>query len=167
MMKDLYRETVHKMCRANLMHRYRITTALSGFNIYRGQPELLGFLLENGECSQKTIAESMGVSAASVATSIKRLCKAGFVERTEDENDRRINRICITQKGKDVFEAGKQECDKVDACMFSGISDEEVEKFGEILAKIAKNLSIDGLSDREVLNYIAKQNGREGDDKNA
>ena len=165
-MKDLYRETVHKMVRANLLHRYRIITALSGLNIYRGQPDILGFLLENGECAQKTIAETMGVSAASIATSIKRMCKAGFVERAEDATDRRINRIRITQKGKEVFLAGREECSKVDAQMFSGITDEEIEKFSEILIKITENLSEGGISEKEVFDYIAKEKDREGDDKN-
>lgn len=165
-MKELYRETVHKMVRANLLHRYRITTALSGLNIYRGQPEILEFLLKNGECAQKTLAETMGVSAASIATSIKRMCKAGFVERTEDETDRRINRIRITQKGKEVFLAGREECSKVDARMFSGITDEEIEKFSEILIKITENLSEDGLSEKEVMDFIAKEKDKKGDDKN-
>lgn len=154
------------MVRANLLHRYRITTALSGLNIYRGQPEILGFLLENGECAQKTLAETMGVSAASIATSIKRMCKAGFVERTEDETDRRINRIRITQKGKEVFLAGREECNKVDARMFSGITDEEIEKFSEILIKITENLSEEGLSEKEVMDFIAKEKDKKGDDKN-
>lgn len=154
------------MVRANLLHRYRISTALSGLNIYRGQPEILGFLIENGECAQKTLAEPLGVSAASIATSIKRMCKAGFVERTEDATDRRINRIRITQKGKEVFIAGREECSKVDACMFSGITDEEIEKFSEILIKITENLSEEGLSEKEVIDYIAKEKDRNGDDKN-
>lgn len=165
-MKDLYRETVHKMVRANLLHRYCVTKALSGLNIYRGQPEILGYLMENGECAQKTLAETMGVSAASIATSIKRMCKAGFVERTEDENDRRINRIRITQKGREVFLAGREECNKVDARMFSGISDEEIEKFSDILIKIAENLSEDGLSEKDVLDFITREKEKKGDDKN-
>ena len=166
-LKDLYRETVHKMCRVTLMHRYRISTALSGLNIYRGQPELLGFLLENGECSQKQLAESVGVSAASIATSIKRMCKAGFVERTEDESDRRINRIRITEKGRDVFAAGREKCNRVDTQMFKGFSDGEIDAFSEFLQRITENLSEGGLSEKEVFDYFAGEDGRKGDDKNA
>ena len=165
-MKDLYRETVHKMCRVTLLHRYRISTALSGLNIYRGQPEILGFLLENGECSQKQLAESVGVSAASIATSIKRMCKAGFVERTEDESDRRINRTRITEKGREVFLAGRTECGKVDSRMFEGFSDRDIDIFSGYLQRITENLSEDGLSEKEVFEYIAKEDGRKGDDKN-
>ena len=154
------------MCRVSLLHRYRISTALSGLNIYRGQPEILGFLFENGECSQKQLAETVGVSAASIATSIKRMCKAGFVERTEDESDRRINRIRITEKGREAFLAGRTECGKVDSRMFEGFSDEEIDAFSGYLQRITENLSEDGLSEKEVFEYIAKEDGRKGDDKN-
>lgn len=154
------------MCRVTLLHRYRISTALSGLNIYRGQPEILGFLLENGECSQKQLAESVGVSAASIATSIKRMCKAGFVERTEDESDRRINRIRITEKGREVFLAGRTECGKVDSRMFEGFSDRDIDIFSGYLQRITENLSEEGLSEKEVFDYIAKEDGRKGDDKN-
>lgn len=154
------------MCRVTLLHRYRISTALSGLNIYRGQPEILGFLLENGECSQKQLAESVGVSAASIATSIKRMCKAGLVERTEDESDRRINRIRITEKGREVFLAGRTECGKVDSRMFEGFSDRDIDIFSGYLQRITENLSEEGLSEKEVFEYIAKEDGRKGDDKN-
>lgn len=154
------------MCRVTLLHRYRISTALLGLNIYRGQPEILGFLLENGECSQKQLAESVGVSAASIATSIKRMCKAGFVERTEDESDRRINRIRITERGREVLLAGRTECGKVDGKMFEGFSDEEIHIFSGYLQRITENLSEDGLSEKEVFEYIAREDGRKGDDKN-
>ena len=165
-MKDLYRETVHKMCRVTLLHRYRISTALSGLNIYRGQPEILGYLIENGECSQKTLAESMGVSSASIATSIKRMCRVGFVERAEDESDRRINRIRITEEGKAAFNAGRSKCNKVDRKMFDGFSESEIDAFSDFLSRIAENLSEEGLSDREVFDYIAREDGRKRDDKN-
>lgn len=155
------------MCKVTLLHRYRISTALSGLNIYRGQPEILGYLLDNGECSQKQLAESMGVSAASIATSIKRMSKAGFVERTEDEADRRINRIRITPKGKKAFLAGRVECNKVDTQMFSGFTDSEIERFSEMLIRISENLSEGGITEKEVFDYIAKEDGRKGEDKNA
>lgn len=154
------------MCRVTLLHRYRISTALSGLNIYRGQPEILGYLIENGECSQKKLADSMGVSSASIATSIKRMCKAGFVERTEDEADRRINRIRITEKGRETFAAGRAKCNKVDARMFEGFSESEIDAFSDFLSRITENLSEEGLSDREVFDYIAKEDGRKRDDKN-
>ena len=163
-MDNIYHKAAHNLCRVSMLNRYRIMLALSGLKIYRGQPEILGYLINHGDCSQKELADSLGVSPASIATSLKRMSKAGFIERTQDGNDRRINRLKITPEGKEVFFAGKAECDKVDKIMFTGFSDDEIGQFSDMLSRIANNLSDDGISDKEVINYIKNQ--RNGDDKN-
>lgn len=163
-MSELYKEAVHKMCKVTLLHRYRISTALSGLNIYRGQPEILEYLTQHGDCSQRELAEHFGVTPASIATSLKRMSKAGFIERTADEADRRINRIKLTESGEKTRKAGKAECDKVDKAMFTGFSDEEIAVFSNMLSRISKNLSYDGISEKEVFEIM--KNKRNGDDKN-
>lgn len=163
-MSESYREAVHKMCRVTLLHRYRISNSLSGLGIYRGQPEILEYLKSHGDCSQRELAEHLGVTPASIATSIKRMSKAGFIERTPDEADRRINRLRITAKGEKTREAGRAACDKTDRIMFSGFSDGEIKKFSDMLSRIVKNLSYDGISENDVINMI--KNHRTGDDKN-
>lgn len=165
-MNELYHNAVHTLRRVSLLHRYRITLSLRSLNIYRGQPDILGYLLENGECSQKELAEHLEVSPASIATSLKRMSKSGFIERTEDEKDRRINRIRLTEPGKEAFLAGRKICDSVDGMMFDGFTDEEIEALTSMLARISDNLSADGVSDREAINYIEKINNKNGDDKN-
>lgn len=162
-MNNLYRETVHKLCKVSLLHRYRISVALSGLKIYRGQPEILEYLSKNGDCSQKELADSLGVSPASIATSLKRMSKENFIERTPDENDRRINRLRITEKGEKIRLEGRKNCDKVDKIMFSGFSDEEINSFSAMLSKICENLSGDGINEKNVMNFIKNRNG---DDKN-
>lgn len=163
-MESKYYQTVHKLCKVSMLHRYRISKALSGLNIYRGQPEILAYLLVHGDCSQKELAAHIGVSPASVATSIKRMCKAGFVERTEDENDRRINRLRITEKGRQVHEAGKNECGKTDAEMFRGFSREEILTLESMLTRIAENLSGGEINEEEVFEYIKNENKGDGND---
>ncbi|MBE6772074.1 MAG: winged helix-turn-helix transcriptional regulator [Ruminococcaceae bacterium] len=162
-MNNLYRETVHKLCKVSLLHRYRISVALSGLKIYRGQPEILEYLSKNGDCSQKELADSLGVSPASIATSLKRMSKENFIERTPDKNDRRINRLRITEKGEKIRLEGRKNCDKVDKIMFSGFSDEEINSFSAMLSKICENLSGDGINEKDVMNFIKNRNG---DDKN-
>ena len=162
-MNDLYRETVHKLCKVSLLHRYRISIALSGLKIYRGQPEILEYLSKNGDCSQKELAESLGVTPASIATSLKRMGKENFIERTADENDRRINRLRITEKGEKTRLEGRKKCGKVDETMFAGFSEEEINNFSAMLSRISENLSGDGVNEKEVMEFIKNRNG---DDKN-
>lgn len=165
-MDNLYRETVHKMCKVSLLHRYRISVALSGLRLYRGQPEILEYLSKHGDCSQKELADSLGVSPASIATSLKRMSKEEFIERTPDENDRRINRLKVTEKGESTLLEGRKRCDKVDNIMFSDFSGEEIALFSDMLSRIAKNLSADGISERDIMEYIKKNDNGNGDDKN-
>lgn len=167
-LKNLYQDTVHKLCRVSLLHRYRISTALSGLRVYRGQPEILEYLIKCGDCSQREIAEEMGVSPASIATSIKRMKKAGFVEQAIDPDDRRINRIRITEEGKRIYNIGKSECNKTDMLVFNGFTEEEIGQFSRMLSRIINNLSLSGVSEKDVIEYIRKDNiNRNGDDKNA
>jgi len=91
------------------------------------------------------------------------MSKSGFIEKTPDENDHRINRLSLSEKGKEIRLASKSECDKVDKAMFSGFSDEEITAFSDMLSRIAENLSPDGMSDKELF-YIMKKR-RNGDDK--
>ena len=163
-MDNLYRETVHKLCKVSLLHRYRISVALSGLKIYRGQPEILEYLSKHGDCSQKELADSLGVSPASIATSLKRMSKEEFIERTPDKNDRRINRLRITEKGENTRVEGRKRCSKVDKIMFSDFSDDEIASFSAMLSRISDNLSSDGISEKDVIDFI--KNNRNGDDEN-
>lgn len=166
-MENRFKETVFRMCKVTLLHRYRISTALSGLNIYRGQPALLDYLSENGDCSQKEIADHFGISPASVATSVKRMCKAGLIERTEDEKDRRINRLRITKKGTECLKLSNEKCCEIDNLMFKDFSEEDLETFNRMIEKITQNLSYENISEKEIFAYIEREdNGRNGDDKN-
>lgn len=164
-MDKICHQAAKNLQRVSMLSRYRVFLALSGLKIYRGQPEILGYLVNHGDCSQKELAESLGVSPASIATSLKRMSKAGFIERSPDENDRRINRLKITSEGKAVFLKGKAECDKVDKIMFDGFDENEINVFSDMLSRIAKNLSDEGISDKDALEFF--KNERKGEDKNA
>ncbi len=164
-MQEVYRKTVGQLCKVSMLHRYRISTAFLKLKIYRGQPEILNYLLIHGDCSQREIAEHLGVSPASIATSIKRMCKAGFVERDEDKNDRRVNRLKLTEKGIEAQKECMTICKNVDKEMFSGFSQEEINAFSHMLERICDNLSGGSISEKDVIDYIKNEpKGDESDD---
>ena len=160
-MKESLCHAVHKMCRVTLLHRYHISNALRHIEIYRGQPEILEYLVHHGDCPQVEIAKEFGVSPASVATSIKRMSKSGLIERTIDEADRRANKISITEKGKLVLARGKEECRRIDEKMFTGFSDGEIELFSSMLSRLADNLSPDNMTDKEIIKMFIDEENKE------
>lgn len=165
-MNNLHREATEMLCRVSLLHRYKISLALTGLKIYRGQPQILDYLLAHGDCSQKELAEHLGVSPASIATSLKRMNKAGFIEKAPDENDKRINRLKITPKGMEALDKGKKECGKVDESMFTGFNESEISAFTQMLGRIRNNLSFDGINEKDAIKFInTADTNRNGDDK--
>lgn len=148
----------HKYMHLNLLHRYSSQLCSKGFGVHRGQPPILDYLCVHGECSQKEIADFLGVSPASVAVSIKRLQKSGFVEKTPDENDLRFNKIRLTSLGEDTSRKAKAAFSERDRQMFNGFSEKDIENFDGYLDRMIKNLTPDkDISIHEILNLICKE----------
>ncbi len=73
---------------------------LDDFGINATQLHLLYEISLQDSPNQKSIASRCNINKGAVARSIKKLEDKGFVERTVDENNRRQNRVSLTQKGR-------------------------------------------------------------------
>jgi DNA-binding MarR family transcriptional regulator len=65
-------------------------------------PQLATLLLldEEGELTIKQVTEILGRSVSATSRLLDQLVERGMVSRREDEHDRRLKRIAITEKGK-------------------------------------------------------------------
>jgi MarR family transcriptional regulator, transcriptional regulator for hemolysin len=69
------------------------------FGITFGQWKIIIILANNNDgLSQKEIADKLGLEGPTIIPIIDKLEKDGFVKRIVDKNDRRNNRICLTEK---------------------------------------------------------------------
>src|SRR5690606_7712330 len=71
-------------------------------NLTREQWSVLAVLWKNDGCSQQVIADSTSRDKPSVTRLIDNLVKEGYVIRKNHENDRRLNLIYLTDKGKNI-----------------------------------------------------------------
>ena len=63
----------------------------------------LGVLADSGcELSVKEVSEELGLSFPGGSRTVDALMRRGYLERREDEQDRRMKRIGITDAGRDV-----------------------------------------------------------------
>lgn len=83
--------SLHKQCMNRLM---------SDRGVYPGQPPLLFTLGRMGACNQADLAKALHISPATIAVSLKRMEKSGFVKRVPDPGDLRSNRIELTERGR-------------------------------------------------------------------
>ncbi len=109
--------------------------------IHWGQEPILECLIKNGGSSQKQLAEFLHVTPASVALSTKRMEKSGLVTKTADETNLRRKIICVTQKGRELFENFRKGMDKLEDNMFKDFSDAELAEMERLYDKIIFNLT--------------------------
>lgn len=155
-MRISFLDIARKMNTLSILHRINIQKQASKNGLYFGQPPILEYVANHNHCTQREVADFMKVSPASIATSVKRMQKAGLLEKMTDDSDLRYNRLKITEKGKELTNKCRKGFDKVDAQMFSGFSNEECEQLYGYYERMIKNLSIDEFADKSIFSLIAE-----------
>lgn len=74
------------------------------FGINTTQLHLLFEIYYQSDINQDKIAERCNINKGAVARSIKKLEDKGLVKRQIDENNRRQNKISLTEKGEEILE---------------------------------------------------------------
>lgn len=139
-MKDTIRDFIRSSDRFFVLHRKFFQRQSLSFNLYPGQPQILDCIRKNPGCTQVDIAEELGISSASVASSTKRLQKAGFLQKQVNSLNMRCNKLYITPEGEHVLDGFLDTFDGISAQMFEGFTDDEIRQFTALTERINNNL---------------------------
>jgi len=134
------KEIIHQLINFAVKHRRIMQNYLDETGVYHAQHRLLMEISNNPDASQMDIAKLMDLSAATIAVSLKKLEKGGYIKRVIDDKDNRFNKITITEKGKLVVEQSKQIFDFTDQKVLEGFTDEEKYTLYVLLQKLDENL---------------------------
>lgn len=151
------KEIAKKLDKMHVLHRYHIYKAAKNNGLYRGQRTILEYIRKNKNCTQKMLAEHLGVSAPSIATSIKRMQKAGLLDKVQDQNDLRNNLLVLTEKGEEISEKCRADFNKIDKQMFDGMSKDELEKLCTFIDTIIENLVTEDLPKEMTHIFLKKE----------
>lgn len=121
-------------------HRKAVEKRVCSLGIHPSQHHFLMYISGNEACTQSSIAEAMEVSAATVAVSLKKLEKGGYIERRICPEDGRSNQIVLTKKGEEVAAQSKGMFEAVDWQMFEEVTEEEQELLHSCMQKMLANL---------------------------
>ena len=138
--KDSPKVLSWRIRQCNRIMKRSIEKKVSCTGVFNSQHRLLNILSHEPNISQIEISERLEISPASVAVTIKKLARGGYLNRTVDESDNRVNKIELTEKGDEVVKVSHVIFDEIEAAMFEGFSKEDREKTQEILEKISSNL---------------------------
>lgn len=131
----------------HLLRKLFIRRSTSDSPLHFGQIAIMNTIEQNEHCTQATLAEQLMVTPASVATSTKRLQKAGFITKTIDEDNLRCKRLALTDKGRAAITEHKQLFRQYDELIFKSFSEsEKAELYGYLSRIVSEMKLIEGIN---------------------
>ena len=122
------------------LYRERFMSIIKEAELFPRQiPFLLTINSLNG-CTQKELAIIFKYKPASITDALKRLEKSELIERKQDENDLRIVRVYITEKGKEQLQKSIEIQERLEEICYEDFLEEEKNQFIFLATKIIKNL---------------------------
>ena len=122
-------------------------------DLTRGQYLYLVRICENPGIIQEKLAEMIKVDRTTTARAIKKLEMNGFIEKKEDEQNKKIKKLYPTEKGMEVYPLIKRENDYSNRVAIKGFSEAEAKTILDLLIRVRKNVEVDW-------EYVKKGNKR-------
>lgn len=129
------------MISINRIHRAKVEKAFAGTGLHRAQHRTLMVLSKNEYKSQVELAKALEVSTATVAVTLKKLERDGYIQKISKAEDGRAKFVTPTEKGKAVVAKSRQTFETIDAQATRGFSDEELICLRQYLKRVYNNLS--------------------------
>jgi len=124
------------------------------YDLTKGQYLYLVRICENPGIIQEKLAEMIKVDRTTAARAIKKLETNGFIEKKEDDQNKKIKKLFPTEKGKTIFPIIKRENNHSNRVALAGFSESEAETIFQLLQRVRKNVEVDW-------EFVKKGNKRE------
>ena len=105
-----------------------------------GQGRILFALWQQNEVPIHELSKKTQLTKSSLTTMLDRLEKMGFLKRVDDLSDRRITRVKLPEKSKNLQKKYVDVSKKMTELFYRTLTEEEVNQFETYLRKILKNL---------------------------
>ena len=128
---------LNKVC--GLRHR-PMHELLDELGLYHGQPAMLRALWDGDGVTHSALAGQLNKSPATITKTVKRMEKAGFVERKPDPRDERLSRVYLTAAGRDVQAAVEQVWQQFELQAFADFSEQEMATLRGLLQRVCQNI---------------------------
>lgn len=114
---------------------------LQKYGIGSGQVPLLMRLYRGDGINQDQLAKEVRIDKATCTRAIKKLERAGYVERQADAADRRAHRIHLTAKARRLRPVLEKALEDWTELLLAGFSEEEREMVFDLLERLVANAS--------------------------
>jgi len=122
------------------LYRGRVHALFEELGLYRGQPPVLHALWEQEGLTHSELAARLHVQPATMTKMIRRMERAGFVERCSDPADQRVSRVYLTPAGRAIRVDVERIWERLRQELFEGFTLEEQVLLRRFLLQIRDNL---------------------------
>ena len=111
---------------------------------------VLHVLHDVGPTPVNAIGPKVNLNPGSISVAVDRLYKKGLVSRVEDESDRRVRTVSLTEKGRELFVPLFRHLTALVKRVFQDVSHEEQRQFEDVLKRIGNRAEALALEELEA-----------------
>lgn len=120
--------------------RFYAGARLDEIGLHLGQDMIVLALMDNEGVTQSDLAEWLHISAPTIAATLRRMERDGWVERRTDAEDQRISRVYLTDDGRTLHASIVQVYEQVSERLYHGFTREERVLLRRLLMQMHENL---------------------------
>lgn len=110
------------------------------FNLQKGQYMFITRVCENPGINFMDLSNMLKVDKTTTTKAVKKLIDIGYLNKQQDENDKREYKLTPTKKALDVYEFIIREESKQFEISFKGFSEEEKKTATELIKRMSENI---------------------------
>lgn len=120
--------------------QYQVMKRTESLGITPSQAGILFALAHEGGLSQKELSRRIGITPPSITAALRKLEGRSYIVRRPDENDQRVIRIWLTEKGSFCLKELRHVLSEADEILYQGFSTEERMLMKRLLLEMRENL---------------------------
>ena len=132
---------------------------LQGTNIGTSEYECLDFIRKNSGVSQEKLRSFLNIDKAAVTRMIANLERKGYVYRLQDENDKRVKKMFVTDKTVDIKHLTTSIESSFYEWLLEDVNEDEKKVFLKVLneiyfkSKMERRANFQNIIERDVVHY--------------
>ena len=125
---------------ASRLRRSAFDRCLKPLNVTRSQWWVLAYLSRQDGMTQSQLAEELDLGKVAIGGLIDRLQKSGLVRRDADASDRRVNRVFLEPKSKQLINRMRKVSHRLNQQILAGLPETQLETTAKTLDTMKRNL---------------------------
>ena len=110
------------------------------FDLQKGQYMFITRICENPGINLVNLSNMLKVDQATTTKAVKKLIHIGYLNKQQDENDKRGYKLTPTKKALEIYEVIIKEESKQLNISFKGFSEEEKEMADRLIERMSENI---------------------------